>query len=176
MSRVLAVKREPVRIGECECPDTPHADGDHAYLRPRLSPEGGMAAAFVLTELEKGDTLVDYMRVMGMVLIEDGLVAWDVLDDDGEPAPFDKASIRSGMYDYESTLKPIIDRAFELYEASVMRPLQQMAQRQKSEASTSSNSGPTPGPTSASSESSEPTRVPSGPSTTPSTRPVPSRG
>lgn len=154
MSRVLQVVNERVRIGECLCPDTPHADGDHAFLRPRLSPEGGMAASFVIAQMEAGDGVGDYMKTMGMVLLEDGLRSWDVLDDDGEPAPITRGALRSGMYDFDSTLKPIIDRCFELYEDSVMRPLEAVAEgaakRRKKRARKSSPSGQTNGSTSAS--------------------------
>ena len=162
MGRVKQTQAIEVRIGECECPDTPHAEtGDRAFLRPRLTPEGGMAASYVLAQMQKGDGLVDYMRTMGMVLLEDGLIRWDVQDDDGEPAPTDRMSLRSGMYDYDETLKPIVDRCFELYEETVLHPLEAMVESQKKRpASTSSNGGLTRQSTSA---PTQPSAAPPGP-------------
>ncbi len=152
MSRVLSVASERLRIGDCECPGKPHEDGDHAELRPRLTPQAGMEAQAILSET-KGTA--DYITRLGLLFLRDGLLGWDVQDDDGEPAPHDLSSLQSGMYDWDTTVKPIVDKLFDLYGESAMRPFVTAVETYKS-----SRNGQTKRSTSATRKSSRATPRP----------------
>jgi hypothetical protein len=118
MSRLLPTDPVKVRIGDCECPDTPHSDGDHAYLRPRLTAEGGAAAyQAVLNNHEDNERLAG---TLGRIFLLDGIVRWDILDDGGKPISV-RAAI-DGAVDWTDTLLPIADKADEMYAESVLRP------------------------------------------------------
>jgi len=43
----------PVNIGACECPDSPHPEGDVVYLRPRLDLRGGFRVKRRLLDLNR---------------------------------------------------------------------------------------------------------------------------
>lgn len=118
MSRLLPTEPVKVRIGDCECPGAPHSDGDYAYLRPRLSAEGGAAAyQAVLNNHSDNEALAG---TLGRIFLLDGIVRWDPLDDDGKPISIEAAV--DGAVDWTSTLLPIADKADELYAESVLRP------------------------------------------------------
>lgn len=120
MSRLLSTEPVRVRIGDCECPDAPHTEGDHAYLRPRLTPQAGMRLTRLII-----DTGFDAQKLapeLGMAWLAEGIVAWDLLDDAGMPVPFDEATLRSGAISWEDTLLPIADRADDLYGEATLRP------------------------------------------------------
>ena len=141
MSRLLSVEPVKVRIGDCLCPGAPHTDGDFAYLRPRLTAQGGISStAIVNAASDPRAAMVD----LGMAWLIDGLVRWDLLDDDGKPVPCDAATLRSGALSWDDTLFPIADQAAALYTDSVLRPFR------TAKASKSSPSGPTDDSTSAS--------------------------
>lgn len=120
MSRLLPTEPVPVRIGDCECPGTPHPDGDFAYLRPRLTAGGGLAATQAI--LNNLDDTITMARAIGLIFLSDGIVRWDLLDDDGKPIPHDLATLTSGALSWEETLLPLADEADKLYAASVLAP------------------------------------------------------
>lgn len=118
MSRLLPTEPVPVRIGDCECPGTPHSDGDYAYLRPRLTAEGGAAAyQAVINNASDNEWLAG---TLGRIFLRDGIVRWDLQDDSGKPISVDAAL--GGAVDWADTLLPIADKANELYAESVLRP------------------------------------------------------
>ena len=111
-------ERVEVRVRDCACPDTPHADGDIVYLRPTLSLEGGIAATQDYQEVlgGKGDAtsmsrdltrrwLVDFVRY--------GAVGANFIE------PFDVQVI---LDDY-SLAEPVSEKANDLYAEAVLRPL-----------------------------------------------------
>ena len=118
MSRLLPTEPVEVRIGDCECPGTPHSNGDHAYLRPRLTAEGGAAAyQAVINNHTDNEALAG---TLGRIFLRDGIIRWDILDDDGKPISVEAAL--NGAVDWADTLLPIADKADELYAESVLRP------------------------------------------------------
>ena len=119
MSRLLSIEPVRVRIGDCECPGTPHTEGDHAALRPRLTARGGLLATSILNNAPTAG-VQQTMTDLGMCFLEDGLLSWDLLDDDGKPVPLD---LRSGALAWE-TLLPIANAANDIYIDSVLAPFQ----------------------------------------------------
>lgn len=166
MSRLRATTPVEVDLGPCECPGTPHTDGDKAWLRPRLTAEGGLHATYLAqTATEESATYT----ALGMAFLVDGLVRWTLLDDEGQPVPTDEATLRSGSIDWDGTLATIAERGFALYTESVVNPLQRGRKAPSRRGRTEASTSPTPG-----SFSQSPT--PSEPSTTPDTPPNPETG
>lgn len=117
--------REPekVRVRDCECPGKPHnGEGDWVLLAPTLSLEGGLAAEQDLRDIntefsdaERGQVI---QRRWVVTFLRYGLRGWNLLDDDGEPLPFDLQQV---LDDY-GFARPIADRAADLYSDAVLRP------------------------------------------------------
>lgn len=145
MSRLLPIEPIEVRIGDCECPGTPHPDGDKAWLRPRLTAKGGMTATYLIVNNDGDPTRLS--RDLGMCFLVDGLVRWNLLDEDGNPIPTDEDTLTSGALDWDSTLLPIANAANDVYQESVLRPFR------PAKALESSPSGPTDASTSPNTES-----------------------
>ena len=140
MSRLLS--EEPVRVplGECQCPGSPHQE-DEAFLRPRLTAAAGIEATSIISNAGgKGPGVVG--RALGMGYLVDGLLSWNILDDDSEPIPATEEMLESGRLDWEDTLLPIADAASDQYSDSVINPLAARVEAAKA-ASTSSRNGRT---------------------------------
>jgi hypothetical protein len=150
-----------VDLGPCECPNTPHPEGDKAWLRPRLTAEGGLLAqAIVATATDPRETYA----ALGFALLSDGLVRWTLQDDDGKPVPTDTTLLRSGALDWDTTLSPIAEKANDLYMESVMAPLVRGRLTPLPHGQTEVSTSPT-------TDSSTESPTPSEPSTTPITPP-----
>ena len=107
----------PVRFRDCSCPGTPHADGDIAEFRPYLDYPGG-AEALAAIQSADGDT-DRFAELLGPVFIRRGVVAWNVVDDDG-PVPVTREALDALRWEdaYE-----LADRADDLYGGQVLAPL-----------------------------------------------------
>jgi hypothetical protein len=121
----------PVRFRGCECPGTPHkqpvtyanADkpiaGDVAFLTPKLSYAGGLiASADISNALGRGDMLKELWTV---TFVRYGCVAWNLVDEDGDPVPFDVEVL---LDDYDLAV-PVAEKADDLYGDTVSRPFLQ---------------------------------------------------
>jgi hypothetical protein len=152
-------------LGPCECPNTPHTEGDKAWLRPRLTAEGGLLAqAIVATATDPRETYA----ALGFALLSDGLVRWTLLDDGGKPVPVDTATLKSGALDWESTLSPIAEKAHELYMESILAPLVKGRPTPLQHGQTEASTSPTNGSSTQNPTPSEPSTTP----TTPRSRPT----
>lgn len=167
MSRLRAVEPVEVDLGPCECPDTPHPEGDKAWLRPRLTPGGGMEATYILTTAHQNGEAVT-ARLLGMCFLTDGLMRWTLLDDDGKPIPANEETLASGALDWDTTLAPIAEKADTLYAESVLRPLLARLPRRSRNGQTAASTSPNPA---SSSENPTPSEL-STTSITPRSRPT----
>jgi hypothetical protein len=145
-------ERIEVRVRDCQCPDTPHPDGDVVYLLPHLSLEGGAAAEL---DLIASQSIEDRERATHWLLarwtstyVRYGAVGWNwtQLDERGrpEPLPFD---IELLLADYRIS-KEIANKANELYSEAVMGPLLEAAQPPPNRAQRRSRTGRTASSTS----------------------------
>lgn len=98
------------------CPGTPH-DEDVAKLRPRLLPGDAIAALAAFNSEHDSATI---QRDLGMALLRGGLLSWNITDEDG---PIPLSALEDGTLDWDETLRPIAERANDLYTESLMRPL-----------------------------------------------------
>lgn len=130
-----------VRVRDCECPGTPHEEGDVVYVAPTLSLSGGLAAehdtSTALAETlanagkppeggwndDNSETLAldmgERMRQKLLVTyVRYGAVGWNFQDERG-PIPFDVEAI---LADY-GIARTIAEKGDELYGETVARPL-----------------------------------------------------
>lgn len=119
-----------VPVGECQCPGTPHPDGDVVYLRPKL----GLAAGIVLQEPvadwvslpRENRPGQEYMRgeLTERYLVL-GIAAWNLVDADG-PIPVNPVSIRENLLDDFKRAEPAAEKGDELYGEVALGPLRKL--------------------------------------------------
>ena len=102
-----------------------------------------MRATAALIDAGTGGDEKKAEAVIGMAFIVDGLVSWNILDDDGKPIPTDEDFLRSGAIEWE-TLAPIADKADELYASSVVDPLVRRLRGSSQTGQTDGSTSPTP--------------------------------
>jgi hypothetical protein len=118
-----------VRVRDCACPDTPHAEeGDAIFLSPTLPALGGIVAEQQMTAATDQEKLVQDWLV---TFVRYGAKDWNL------PEPFDVEAI---LNDY-ALFRPVALEAADLYQEAVTAPL---APRR----SKPSPTGPTTGTTS----------------------------
>jgi hypothetical protein len=114
-------ERVPLEGLECRCAGTPHPDGDTVWLRSELPPDGGFAALRLIGG--DPDTLSEKI---GRVYLQYGVVDWTFLDDDGKPVPCTPETIARLSWD---AAFPIAEKADDVYQESLLRPLVVKASR-----------------------------------------------
>jgi hypothetical protein len=174
MSRFDRVPDVPVSIGPCECPGTPHGDGDFVYLAPVLSAPGGMAAQGAISDANTDS--VRLQELMWRVYRDHCIVGWNLVDDEGEPVPL-TAENKEQALPYGKGGQTVADKADDLYNEDVLRPflariamLQKIAdERKRRELNKRSRDGTTSGSRKGTSRTSTSRKKPPSPSSTPAT-------
>ena len=101
-----------VRVADCGCPDTPHADDGHlVYLRAKLSLECGTQAQLDLNAHR--DDINALLRAWTDTFVRYGVTGTNWME------PFDIDAI---IEDYDLS-NPVAEKANELYQESLLRPL-----------------------------------------------------
>jgi hypothetical protein len=88
--------RDPVRVrvGDCTCPDSPHAGGDFVVLRRRLPLDGGAAAIQALSADGSNVTEAGLAVAILPYMIE----SWDFIDAESkDPLPITPESVREAL-------------------------------------------------------------------------------
>jgi hypothetical protein len=119
MSRFDQRPPVPVSIGPCDCPGTPHGDGDFVYLAPVLSAPGGMAAQAAINE-----GISDSIRLQELlwrVYRDHGIVSWNLLDEGGEPVPVTPENVEAAL-PYGKGGRVVADAADGLYSEDMLVP------------------------------------------------------
>ena len=119
MSRFDRAPDVPVSIGPCECPGTPHGDGDLVYLAPVLSARGGMAAQGAINDA--GTDGVKLQELLWRVYRDHGVTGWNLVDDDGDPVPLTPENVDLAL-PFGKGGQAVADKADELYSEDVLRP------------------------------------------------------
>lgn len=107
---------EPVRFRDCACPGTPHPDGDTVTFLERLPFDANVAA---LSAIFSGEGGANSNKAFS-VYLHRGPVAWNLLDDQGQPLPLTVEALDA--LDFADQWE-IADRADDLYGATVLAPL-----------------------------------------------------
>ena len=109
-----------VRVRDCACPDSPHAEGDLVYLSPTLPLDGGiLAEQQLLASIAEGDS-DKLTRLWLRTFLEHGATGWNLLDAEGNDVPFDIGVL---LADWRLA-RPVADRASDLYAESVTDPFE----------------------------------------------------
>lgn len=127
MSRFDPVDPVPVRIGACECPDTPHADGDFVYLAPVLSAPGGMAAQGAIADA--GNDGVRLQELLWRVYRDHGVIGWNLVNEDG-PVDLTAHNLEAAL-PYGKGGRLVADKADDLYAQDVLAPFAERVEQLK---------------------------------------------
>lgn len=139
----------PVWFRDCTCPGTPHPDGDVAYLRPKLSFEGGAEAASLIAHVASTVTPAQFELALGPVFIKHGVAEWNVVDEDGDPVPVTHAALAELDWAEGYALFQVLgDNGPLKYGGQVLAPFQSKkstpSKRGRTERSTPDGSSSTP--------------------------------
>lgn len=156
MSRFDRVPDVPVSIGPCECPGTPHGDGDVVYLAPVLSAAGGMAAQGAISDA--GGDGVKLQELLWRVFRDHGITGWNLVDENG-PVPLTPENIDLAL-PFGKGGQAVGDKADDLYSADVVRPfLERVAALEKAAAEQQRAARSKPGPTASTPKGTSPTPI-----------------
>lgn len=110
-----------VNIGDCRCSGDPrpHPDGDVVYLAAHPSLRLGLAANAALAS-NITDT-VEMMVALGGAFIRYGVVAWNLLNDQGQAILPTPAVVEERLL-WDRGGREVADRAADLYQASIVDP------------------------------------------------------
>jgi hypothetical protein len=129
----------PVRVRDCACPDAPHvAEGDVVYLAPHLDIDGGIEAERDLVESAGNERTLT--RRWLRTFITYGAKGWNVVDEAGEPVPFDVSDILSDW----ALARPLGDVASNLYTESITAPFVKAQAARSPTGPTADTTSPTP--------------------------------
>jgi hypothetical protein len=120
MSRLTPSDPIAVRVGDCLCEGSPHADGDFVYLDAQLSLDGGLLASAAMAVSEgdpqKGEHDLGFAYLLG------GISGWNFLDDDGKPIAVNPDTIRRAL-PWGKGGRIVAEKANKMYFDQVIRPL-----------------------------------------------------
>lgn len=146
----------PVRVRDCACPDTPHAEeGDVVYLLPKIGLEGGRAAELDLVaiqELPEDRRSGALMARWGATFVLYGAKGWNWVEEHTDPKG--RTSIRPVPFDVNVLLsdyrigREVAEKANDLYAEAVMAPLVAAARPPKPSPNGSTDGSTSPGRTS----------------------------
>lgn len=108
-----------VRLTSCDCPGTPHADGDLIYLRPRADMNMGLAAQVALRQ--SGNYRGDAESALLSVMVRYGVIAWTCRDAEGPVRVTTDAVVE--RLGWSNDAMAVMAKARELYWDTVLAPL-----------------------------------------------------
>lgn len=106
-----------VELESCHCDGSPH-DHDTVWLWAELTPDGGLAATAAVNRSAPDARTLE--GIIGQVWLIHGISRWTFVDDKGQPIRCDPFTI--SRLDWE-IVKPVAEKANELYAEKFMRPL-----------------------------------------------------
>lgn len=139
-----------VRIGDCQCPGSPHADGDTVALRPKLDLRGGFRVKRRLIELNQaafGEQPTDMAELeiqLAEAYLTEGIFEWNLVDEHG-PLPINPDTLRDHLFNDYSRAEAAADKADDLYRPAVLDPLVQRALNSSPATPTSASTSATNG-------------------------------
>lgn len=115
----------PVRVGDCLCPDTPHADGDFVSLRPKLGLASGIALQRLIVEAnqQQGIDAAEMTGKLAEAYLLHGIAEWTLLDANGKPIPVTNETIQYQLLNDFARAEAAADKADDLYMGPVLAPL-----------------------------------------------------
>ena len=114
----------PVVVGDCQCPGSPHPDGDSVFLRPKLGLAAGIAIQRLIVEANqnRADSAEISGRLAEAYLLH-GVADWNLVDEHGRSVPVNEDTIRIHLLSDFGRSAPVAEAADDLYMAAVLGPL-----------------------------------------------------
>ena len=134
----------PVSV-ECQCPGTPHADGDLVYLRPKLGLAAGIELQSIMQAALQSETRPTAGEVQGQLVeayLLHGIADWTLAVDE-VAVPVTRETITEHLLSDFARAEPVADKADDLYYGPVLAPL---VNRVQSFSRATSTSEPTSAP------------------------------
>jgi len=135
---------EIVNVGTCRCPGTPHPDGDTVQLASRVPL--GMGTSFMVMVNDGGSKDI-IIGKMGNLMLQWGIVGWSFVDDAGKPEPLAQPidmALLERLLPFEQGGWEVAERAMELYQEALMRPLLQLMSKRSQRGPTGVSMPPNP--------------------------------
>lgn len=123
---------EPIALGVCRCPDTPHPDGDWVQLYAKLPLRAALAAKDVVYSARPEQ---EKTALVGEAFMAFGVAAWNLSNGTADAMPVTATNVLRELQ-WERGGFEVADRATDLYNEVFFAPL--VARMSKSSA---------PGPT-----------------------------
>lgn len=144
-----------VRVSDCLCPDTPHADGDFVTLHDRLPPAAGFAATRALSQRSPGE---EPETVILRAILPHVVSDWTFLDHETkQPLEVTPSSVTEAL--------PWTEGGYEVAKAAVNRYLDAVVTPFLSRVSTTPTDEPSPStPTASTSRRTRSSSTPPAPS------------
>lgn len=136
----------PVRIGECLCPGSPHADGDFVYLRPKLGLSAGIALQRLIVEAnqQQGVDAAEMTGKLAEAYLLHGVAEWTLLDANGKLIPVTNETVAYQILSDFSRSEAAADKADDLYMGPVLAPLVNRALASSQTTPTKGSTSPIP--------------------------------
>lgn len=114
----------PVNIGACQCPGTPHDEGDIVQLRTRLNLAAGVQLQRRVVDANKTSEDTDVLAgKLAEAYIRVGVVAWNLRDEADRPVPVNDANLQTYLIDDFVRSFEVADKADAMYMDTVLGPL-----------------------------------------------------
>lgn len=120
MSRFTEPVPVELNVGPCDCPGSPHPDGDVVYMAPVLSMAGGMAAQGAINEA--GHDPIALQEHLAKLWIRHAVIDWTFVDEDGDKIPLTPDTIARAL-PYGKGGRLVAERADDLYAEDILAPL-----------------------------------------------------
>lgn len=134
MSRFAPSNPVRVRVSDCLCPDTPHADGDFVTLYDRLPVTAGTAATRALSTRDPGE---EPETAILRAILPHVIASWTFLDHEtGEPLEINPSAVTEAL--------PWTDGGFEVAKAAIGHYLDEVVAPFLSRVSTPPTPEPSP--------------------------------
>ena len=132
-----------VRVGDCACPDQPHADGDFVHLRPKLSWRHVQAIKWdVMILKERSTAALPVSEIMG--ILSEGYLLYGIADWN-LTVPLTRESVQTEILENIDRAILVSDQADELYGPQVMLPLASLGSKSSPGTSINGSISPTNG-------------------------------
>lgn len=108
----------------CQCPGTPHPDGDTVYLRSKLGLGAGIELQRLVVEANQNrDNAAALSGKLAEAYVRLGVCGWTFVNEHAKSIPVTTEAIESLLLSDFSRGAEVADKADELYMVTVLAPL-----------------------------------------------------
>jgi hypothetical protein len=133
-----------VNIGACQCPGTPHENGDEVHLRKRLGLAAGVQLQRRVVDANANSEDTDVLAgKLAEAYIRVGVVAWNLTDEAGKPVPVNQDTLQTHLLDDFARSIEVADAADGIYMDTVLGPLVKRVAESSRSTTTNGSTSPT---------------------------------